>query len=45
MKFGKRLLDQCVPEWSEDYLNYKLLKRQIMRVAAAQKVALVCVRE
>lgn len=26
MKFGKRLLDQAVPEWAASYLAYKNLK-------------------
>ena len=33
MKFGKRLRAQMVPEWAENYVDYKALKRHIKTVA------------
>ena len=29
MRFGKKLLSQMVPEWSQAYINYKFLKKLI----------------
>lgn len=30
MKFGKVLLNERVPEWSEAYIDYNILKRLIV---------------
>jgi len=35
MKFGKQLVKSQVPEWSRNYLSYKLLKQ---RVKDAQQI-------
>lgn len=29
MKFGKTLLNNQIPEWSRNYLNYKAIKKSI----------------
>lgn len=36
MKFGKNILDQSVPAWISHYVDYKMLKQVISRVAEVQ---------
>lgn len=36
MKFGRQLAHKVVPEWGDDYIKYKALKKLIK--AAAEKV-------
>lgn len=32
MKFGKQLLLHIIPEWSDKYLSYKVLKKLLSRL-------------
>lgn len=37
MKFGKLLSQRMVPEWSDRYIRYKMMKGQLKSISAARE--------
>jgi hypothetical protein len=37
MKFGKLLSGRMVPEWSDRYIRYKMMKGQLKSISAARE--------
>lgn len=37
MKFGKLLSERMVPEWSDRYIRYKMMKGQLKSISAARE--------
>lgn len=36
VKFGKYLLEACVPEWQPQYINYRQLKKALRKISNAR---------